>query len=315
MLLNYLKIAWRNLARQKGYAFINIAGLAIGLAACILILLYVVDELGYDRYHDDADRIYRITHQELDLNGTPTLHRVLIDPPIAPLLAEEMPEIEVSARLTPVGPLLGYEDRYIQPENTYWSDPGILQILRIPFVAGEPEGALIEPFSLLLSQTQAHILFGAEDPIGKTVVVNGDESFTVRGVFADLPSNTHLKIDALGSLSTMNAWFGELGWDSPNYATYVRLARGASENAVEEKLADLLARHRPASTTGSTNLLLQPITDIHLRSQLVGEIGENGDIRYVYLLSAVAIFILLIACFNFINLSTAKAARRAREVG
>ncbi|MFQ5570883.1 MAG: ABC transporter permease, partial [Rhodothermales bacterium] len=317
MLENYLKIGLRTLRRYKGYTFINVVGLAVGMAVCVLILLYVQDELSYDRYHDHADRLYRVTHEKLDQNGNSSVHGVLTDPAVAPLLKAEFPEVIRAARLTPVGPLLSYEDRHIESGHCYWADPDLFDIFSMPLVAGRPETALVEPFSLVLSTSKARTLFGDEDPLGKTVVVNNNEAFTVTGVFEDLPNNTHLPIDVLGSMLTLERWFGKTldHWNSPNYATYLRLAEGASPRQLAQKLPRLLEDYQGPEASRLNRLHLQPLTDIHLRSHLVMELAPNGDIRYVYLFSAVALFILLIACINFMNLATARSARRAKEVG
>ncbi len=315
MVKNYLKTALRTLRRYKGYTFINIVGLAVGMAACILILLYVRDELSYDTYHEQAHQLYRVTQQQFNENGTPGVHRVMIDPPVGPLLKADFPDVTHAARLTPVGPLLSVEDRHIDPGRCYWADPDLFDIFSIPLRAGDPQTALVEPFSLVLSASKAAALFGDDDPMGQTVIVNNEESFKVTGVFEDLPANTHLPIDVLGSMATLERWFGALNWDSPNYVTYLRLADGASAEALAQKLPHFLENYQGAEIARLNSLRLQPLTDIHLRSHLVGELAPNGDIRYVYLFSAVALFILLIACINFMNLSTARSAQRAKEVG
>lgn len=315
MFANYLKIALRTLRKYKGYTFINVTGLAVGMAACLVILFYVQDELSYDTYHEHAEQVYRVTQEQFDNEGTSSLHEIMLDPPIAPLLKADFPEVTHAARLTPVGPLLSYEDKHIDSGHCYWADPEVFDIFSIPFLQGNPQSALVEPFTLALSTSKATALFGDEDPLGKTVIVNGDEAFTVTGLFEDLPSNTHLPIDVLGSMATLERWFGELRWDSPNYVTYVRLAEDVNAKQLAQKFPAFFESHRGAEAARLNKLYLQPLTDIHLHSHLVGEIVPNGDIRYVYLLSAVALFILFIACINFMNLSTARSVRRAKEVG
>ena len=315
MLLSHLKTALRSLLRNKGLAGINIVGLAVGIAACLLILLYVADELSYDRHHAHADSVLRVTEQEFDDGGSPGVHRVLIDPPIAPLLKTDLPEVAYAARLTPVGPSLSNGSVHVSSGHCYWTDPDVFDIFTIPLVEGDAATALDAPFSLVLSRTKAKALFGADDPLGKTVLVNNDDPFTVTGVFEDLPANTHLPIDVLGSMATLESWFGTLGWRSPNYATYIRLTEGASAPAVESKLRDFMVRHRGEEIAGRSVLSLQRLTDIHLHSHLVGELDANGDIRYIWLFGGIGLFVLLIACINFMNLSTARATRRAKEVG
>ncbi|MEZ4703237.1 MAG: ABC transporter permease [Rhodothermales bacterium] len=314
MLTNFLTLALRSLWRYRGYTLIHVAGLSIGMAAGLLILLFIRDEFGYDAYHEGADQVYRVTQEVRSETGEAGVHGVLVDPPVAPLLKEAFPEVLYAARLTPVGPSLRRGDQYVSSGDCYWADPDLFDILSVPFVAGDPKTALVEPFSLVLSASKARALFGDAGALGQTVIVNDRDAWTVTGVFEDLPRNTHLPIDVLGSMTTMERWFGQLGWGSPNYATYIRLADGASAAALADKLPAFLERHL-GQDAASSRLHLQPLRDIHLRSHLVGELGANGDIRGVYLFGAVGLFILVIASINFTNLSTARASRRAREVG
>ena len=321
MLKNYARVILRSLSKHKGFAAINILGMSIGIAACLLIFMYVTDEWSYDRYHEHADRIYRITSEQIAADGSSSVQGAMLDPPVGPLLELDFPEVILAARLTPVGPLLSYENRHIDSGNCYWSDPQILDILTIPFAAGDPTNALTRPFSLVLSVSKAEALFGTDahpaDVIGRTVIVNNTESFTVTGIFEDLPHNTHLPIDVLGSLSTMENWFGKelTFWGSPNYFTYVRLNDAKSAEPLAGKLSDFLSRHRDEEWVRLNKLHLQPITDIHLRSEQISNISTGGDIRYVYLLSIIGFFILTIACINYVSLTTARSARRIKEVG
>ena len=315
MVRNYLKIVYRYLLKHKAYTFINVVGLAIGMAACLLIILFVQDERSYDRFYTHADDIYRVTHERFDDDGVPGLHAVLVDPLFAPLMKAEFPEVHEAVRLTPVGPSLSYNDQHIDSGDCYWADAELFEVFDLPFLAGDPETALREPYTLVLSASKARALFGDEEALGKTVVVNSEHAFTVTGVLDDLPANTHLPMDVVGSIATMESWFGPFGWDSPNYATYLLLDEQASPDQLEAKLADFLVQHRGEEMARTNQLHLQPLTDIHLRSHLVGELAPNSDVQYVYLLSAVAFFILFIACVNFMNLTTARATRRAKEVG
>jgi len=318
MLTNYLRIAYRSLLKHRAYTFINVAGLAVGMAACLLILLYVQDELGYDAHHENSDRIYRVSREWLNADGTSSLHAALVDPAIGPLLKQDLPEVSEAVRLSPVFPLLGFEAKHVVAERFFWTDPAVFDVFTIPLLQGDPRTALVEPFTLLLSETTARTLFGDEDALGKTIILNNDDAFTVTGVFQDTPHNTHLHFDALGSITTLARWFGPEGltvWDSPNYATYVLLAEDASSDALRQKMPAFLEAHLDEQARRQTALHLQPVTDIHLHSHLVGDLEPGGDITYVYLFSAIAFFILLIACFNFMNLATARSAGRAREVG
>ncbi len=316
MLFSYLKIALRSFYRHKGYTFINIVGLAVGMAAFLLILFFVQDERSYDRFHRDADRVFRITQEHFNEQGEPTVHSVMLDPPVAPLLKADFPEVTHAARMTPVGPLLSYGDQHISAGACYWTDPDVFEVFTFAVRSGNPAAAFDEPFTLALSATKAEALFGEAEAVGQTVLVNSETPFTVVGVFEDLPANTHLSIDVLGSITTLERWFGApLAWDSPNYLTYVRLAEEADAAAFAAKLPGFWEKHRGAEAAAQTQLHAQPLLDIHLHSHLVGEIKPNGDIRNVYLFSAVAVLILLMACINFMNLATAHATRRAKEIG
>lgn len=316
MFKNYLTVTLRTLVRYKSYTLINVLGLAVGLAACLLILLFVQDELRYDAYHEHGDAVYRITQEALNADGETDVHSVFLDPGYGPLLKAELPEVTHAARLTPVGPLLTVGDRHVDSGDAYWGDPDLFEILSFDFIGGTPETALTEPFSLVLSASKARALFDRTDIVGETVIVNNGDPFTVTGVFADLPEQTHAPADVIGSLNTLERWFNRpLLWDSPNYATYLRLADGATAEQLAAKLPAFMEQHRGAEIAEENRWHLQPLRSIHLESHLVGELAPNGDIRYVYLFSAVALFILLIACINFTNLATARASLRAKEVG
>lgn len=313
---NYLKIAFRVLKRHRSTALINVVGLGIGLAATFLILVYVQDELSYDSYHRDPEALYRITEELLDENDRAVVHRALVDPPIGPLAKLELADVLDSARLTPVGPTLSVDGQHLSCGDCYWGDPGIFRILSFEFLAGDPATALREPFSVVLTSSKARSLFGNSPALGRSVLVNNQDAFQVTGVVADQPSNTHLPLDAVGSMATVDEWFGDTArWGSPNYATYVRLSEGAMPARTAEALGGLLAKRRPVEYTEGSRLHLQPVRDIHLRSGLVGELGANGDIRFVRLFALVGFLILVIACLNFVNLATARSALRAQEVG
>lgn len=314
MIRSYLSLALRILVRHPGYSAINVVGLAVGLASTLLILLFVVDELGYDSFQRDSDRVVRITAEVLDESGASRMERVLLDPGWTPLLNEELPEVEQAVRLTPVGPVLSVGDRKLACGDCYFVDSELLDVLTIDMIHGDPETALAEPSSIVLSRSRAVALFGDEDVVGRRVTLNGNNEVTVTGVFQDVPHNTHLPVDGLGTLSSFG-WFNPTAWDSPNYATYARLAAGTDPADFEAKLADIVQRHRTPQEAAHIRLHVQPVRDIHLHSHRVGELGVNGNSSTVALLAIVALFILVIACINFMNLSTARSSMRAREVG
>ena len=321
MLHNYLSVALRNLRRHPAYSLINITGLAIGMATCILILMYIQDELGYDRYHPHADRVYRIVDdiesggQTVQTAGTPTAW--------GPALKRDFPEIELlvrlrgteSAWLVDLGNTIYYERKVI------WAEPDLFEMFSMPLVLGDPGTALSEPYSMVISEDLAYKYFGAEDPVGKVVNLDNRWDFTVTGVMKNIPTNSHMRPDMFVSYSTMNvigSW--DLGdWEyHRNLYTYIRLREHVSPDEFEAKLPAFLERHagdqyREAGI--SLRPSLQPLVDIHLYSNRESEHEPNGDIRYVALFMVIAFLILIIACINFINLATARSEMRAREVG
>ncbi len=320
MFKNYLLIAWRNLRRYKGYSLINIIGLAIGLAACLLILLWVRDELSYDRYHEKANRIYRVAEFG-EIGGVP--EKLALAPfPAAPAFASEIPEVESYVRLLRGAPLAVVDGRKFDLTDVYFTDPEFFGILTHVFLAGNPMTALSSPGALVLTEGTAHKLFGRTDILGRTVNFNNDYDLTVTGVVKDVPANSHFRFNGLVSIGTvagkqeirqaLESWFRFNGW------SYVLLRENADPAVVEEKMADVTLKHAGEELRKSGSMMsfrLQPLTSIHLKSHLLGEIGINGDIRHVYVFSLIAVFILVIACINFMNLATARSAGRGREVG
>ena len=321
MFQNYLTIAIRNLLRYPAYTLINIVGLAIGLAACMLILRYVWDELSYDRYHPHADRVYRVVDdiesagQTVQTAGSPLGW--------GPALKRDFPEIELFARVrgtTSIWFIMHEEKRYYE-KKVIWADAALLDMFSIPFVAGNPRTALTEPYSIVISEDMAFKYFGGEDPMGK--VLRGDNAwdFTVTGIMRNIRANSHLRPDMIMSLVTRNAIYAnDLDeWEMhENRYTYIRLHENASPDALEAQLPAFVERNKTGRFRDSTKVLrpsLQPLVDIHLHSHRASELEPNGDIRYVALFMIIAFLIPIIACINFVNLATARSAMRAREVG
>ena len=321
MLQNYLTIAIRSLLRYPAYTLINIVGLAIGLAACMLILRYVWDELSYDRYHPHADRVYRIVDdiesagQTVQTAGSPSGW--------GPALKRDFPDIELFARVrgtTSVWFIMHEEKRYYE-KKVIWADAALLDMFSIPLVAGNPRTALTEPYSIVISEDMAFKYFGDEDPMGK--VLRGDNvwDFTVTGVMRNIPANSHLRPDMIMSLVTRNALYPDSldDWEfHENRYTYIRLHENASPEDLEAQLPAFVERNKTGRYRDSSKVLrpsLQPLVDIHLHSHRDSELEPNGDIRYVALFLIIAFLIPLIACINFVNLATARSAMRAREVG
>lgn len=321
MLHNYLTITIRNLLRYPTYTLINIVGLAIGLAACMLILLYVWDELSYDRYHPYADRVYRVVD---DIENAGQTVRTAGSPSgWGPALKRDFPEIELFARVrgTTSTWFIMHEDQRFYENKVIWADAALLDIFSIPFVAGDPRTALIEPYSIVISEEMAIKYFGDDEPMGK--ILRGDNvwDFTVTGVMRNIPANSHLRPDMILSLITRNALYPNSldDWEMhENRYTYIRLHENASPDDLEAQLPAFVERYKSGRFRESTKVLrpsLQPLTDIHLHSHRDSELEPNGDFRYVVMFLIIAFLIPLIACINFVNLATARSALRAREVG
>ncbi len=317
MIKNYLKIALRNFQRHKGYSFINIAGFAIGMACCLLIFIYIRHELSYDRYHKDVNRICRIV---IDIR-TQTANRIfaLVSPTVAPALKADYPQVEhaaraiipSSARLVKRDATFFYEDRFM------YADQELFNIFTIPFIQGIPQEALIRPNSLVISQEMAHKYFGIANPLGEILEIN-QQDYEITGVVEDSPENTHMKYDLIASLETLRDWDEMNNWYSTMFYTYLKLKLGVNVEEFSQQVSRLADKHvgERLESGGSTyHYFLQPLARIHLHSHLRYETEPPGNPVYIYIFSFVGLFILLIACLNFMNLSTARAANRAKEVG
>lgn len=326
MLSNYLKVALRNLLRHKGYSFINVFGLAIVMACCVLIMLYVQDELSYDRYHENADRIYRISRQWMNSDGKVSLHLGHIAPPFGPLLRNDFPGtvLNVVRFIRPGTPLLSYGEKHFQESRFFFVDSTVFSIFSWELIKGDPAKVLAGPNAVVLTESAARKYFGSEDPMGKILRFNQQNDLMVAGVMKDVPRNSHFQADFLCSFVTFENAVGPQNlvnnWGSNNYATYILVPKGFDPDAFAAQLPAFIDRHMRLDPNGQppskgTQLNLWPLTSIHLHSNLDSEIEPNGSISIIYIYSVVAIFVLLIACFNFMNLSTAHASRRAKEVG
>ena len=325
MFKNYLTIAVRNLFKHKGYSVINIMGLAIGMACCVLIILFVQDELSYDQYHEKKDRIYRLA--ESGYIAGKFLEAAVTPAPWAPALVNDYPEIEHAVRLRPPGSrwLVRYEEKRFYEKGFFYADSTVFDVFTLPLVKGHPKTALTAPNTVVFSETMVKKYFGDEDPIGKMITADNVYKFTITGIMRDLPQNSHFHFDFLASYATLPAdsLYGEpatfqTAGFSHNFYTYLLLKEGYPSVELEKKFPDFLDKYlgEQLRTWGiEARPYLQPVTDIHLRSHLDAEIEANSDIRYIYIFSSLACFLLLIACINFMNLATARSAHRAQEVG
>ena len=315
MIKNYLKIALRNLIKHKAFSLINISGLAIGMACCLLIIIFVQDELRYDRFHDKSDRIYRMT-SEWNQRGV-IANYPLIFSGVPPILQNEFSEVQNFVRFDPrLNVLISSGDKKFYEERLFYTDASVFEVFTFPLLKGDPKTALKEPYSIVLTENMAEKYFSGEDPMGQTLSIDNEHDYRIMGILKEIPRNSHIKFDFLASMATLEAQdsrYGKLwAW---NCYTYLLLPEGYSYLDLERKFPDFIRRHRGEKAVEAYTFSLQPLTSIHLHSHLGSEIEPNGDIRYVYIFSAIAFFILLIACINFMNLSTARSANRAKEVG
>jgi putative ABC transport system permease protein len=313
LLWNYFKIAFRKIKRQKGYSFINIAGLAIGIACCILILLWVQDELGYDRFHKNVNEIYRVIAEE-SLPSGEQVQYVPTPPALAPALKEDFTEIVNASRIRPGGrTLVKYGDKLFYEERVIFTEASFFELFTFPFIRGDSKTALSDPFSIVLTEEMAEKYFGEEDPMAKILRIGNQFDFQVTGVIENIPPNSHLRFDFYVPFILLTRFGQDINrWDDNSYYTYVLLQKNVPYQSVKEKISSSIKKHRPVDTH---TLDLQPLTRTHLYSNFLFDIGEHGDIKYVFIFSVLASFILIIACINFMNLATARSGHRAKEIG
>ncbi|MVM30781.1 FtsX-like permease family protein [Spirosoma sp. HMF4905] len=328
MLTNYLKIAWRTLRKQQGFTFINIFGLAVGLACCMLIMLYVLDELSFDQYNAKADRIYRIqTHLKFGGND---MNFALSPDPIGPTLKKDYPQVEQFVRLHRSGTWSVRrtgEPTSLREDNITFADSTLFDVFTLPLVSGDPKRALAEPNTVVISESAAKRHFGNQNPMGQTMLFDNNKTFKVSGVMRDMPQNSHFRSDFFLTMLNDDYEWGQ--WLSNNHYAYILLKPGTNPAVFAKNFDTIIEKYigpQALQTVGTTmeqfrkagneiGYWLIPLTDIHLYSKQQYELAPNGDIQYVYIFSAVALFILLIACINFMNLATARSAKRAKEVG
>lgn len=314
MIGNYLKTALRNLRRHKVYTLINISGLAVGMALCLLIYLLVRHELSYDRYHENSDRIFRLA---MRIDNSTLEHGVAKVADLwGPGGKAAIPEIKDATRFVIMGrALVSRGDRRQYEANGFFADSSTFEIFSWPLLRGDPSTALVGPDKIVLTESFAERWFGGEDPLGQTLRFDSEDVYTVSGVMHDVPANSHFTFDFLVSLESYEHpnrgdWFS---WNQ--FYTYLLLTPGASPDVVSQKFDRLLDRHLEPEQAEGYEPIVQPLTSIHLGSRMHREIEANSDVAYVYIFSTIALFILLIACTNFVSLATARSSQRAREVG
>jgi putative ABC transport system permease protein len=329
MYKSYFKIAWRNVSRNKSLFAINVSGLALGIATSLVILLFVADELSFDRYNAKADRIVRVVLKG-KVNGE-VIKEAVTPAPVAATLVNEFPEVIEGTRIRRAGsPKIAYKSTTYRNSRLAFVDPNFFNVFTLPFLQGDPKTALKDPHTIVITKDEALKYFGNEDPINKLLDFKGtEEQYLVTGVIENVPANSHFHFDLFASMEGVGDSKVD-NWMASNYFNYVVLSEGTNIEELEKKLPAIVEKYMgpQVAQIGMTfekftengneiGLFMQPLTDIHLYSDFAGqtELEAGGDVRTVYIFAAVALFMLLIACINFMNLSTAGATRRNREIG
>lgn len=327
MLSNYFKIAWRNILKNRTMFGINILGLTLGIASCLLIGIFVVDELSYDRYNEHADRMYRVV-LKANINGE-ELKEAVVGAPIGVSLKQDLPQVENATRIAKFyDPEVKYNNETFENLKVAYADANLLDFFTLPVVKGNATNPLENPNAVVITEQEAKHLFGEENAIGKTIFINGNQQ-EVTALIKDIPKTSHFHFDAFVSMNGNNE-AKSTSWVNSGFATYVLLKEGADFTEVEKQFPGMLEKYMGPQiqeaigvsysefkAQNAFGIYLQPLLDIHLKSDFSNktEFENGGDIKYVYIFSVIAVFMLIIACINFMNISTATATKRAREVG
>ena len=327
MIKNYFKVAIRNLWKSKGFSSINIFGLAIGIAVCLLIILFVFDELSYDKFNKKADRIYRVDG-DIKFGGTHFILAVAPDP-MGPTLKKDYPQVEQYVRFRDRGGFrIKKGNENLQENKVIHADSTLFDVFTLPIIAGDPKTALVDPKTIVITEKIAKKYFNSTDVVGKIFVINDTSNYKITGVIKNIPAQSHFNFDFFVSMSTIDE-SRKNNWLSNNFNTYILLKKDADPKAFEKNLETVVNKYVGEQAQQYLNMnmtefkkqgnfdnyALTPLTAIHLHSDKVAELGTNGNLQNVYIFSAIGIFILLIACINFMNLSTAHSSNRAKEVG
>jgi putative ABC transport system permease protein len=318
MFLNYWKIAVRNLIKQKFYSVINIFGLSLGIACCVLIFVYIGYEFSYDDYHKNADNIFRIVSKRTISGQTSELARS--PAPVGPTMVDELPEVKNAVRFSPtVKRVFAYQDKTFFEEGVLYVDQSLFDVFSFEMIEGDPKTALELPFTMVFTEKTAQKYFGNESPVGKMVNWDNKFDYRVTGVVKDPPPNSHFTFNALASFATFIKYDPRIGsWSGGSFQTYLLLEDNVNLEKFEQKMEGFHDKHLgPALKELGIQLetYLQPLKSIHLHSHVQYELGDNSDIRLIYAFWAIAVIVLMIACINFMNLATARSVNRGKEVG
>ncbi len=321
MLKYHVIVAWRVLLKNKLFSATNMSGLAIGFACCTLIALYVIDELSFDLYHTKSSQIYRVLHfndysgDTTKFSNDPNDYQVWGNAPVGPALQSDFPEVQQVVRFSGrKSSLIEYKDKRYQQENIFYADSGVFKMFDWPLMAGDPEKALLAPNTLVLTESTAKKYFGDENPMGKTLKMGEEGNFMVTGIMEDVPPNSHFTFDLLVSMKSFYSNRQQVysNWGYVDFYTYFLVAPGFDISSLQAKMHSFTRRHVP---DWSYQIVFEPLTAAYLYSEAQRQPGITGNLSNLYIFSAIAVFILFIACINFMNLSTARSMTRAKEVG
>ncbi|MFT4740765.1 MAG: putative ABC transport system permease protein [Marivirga sp.] len=317
MFRNYIKIAWRNFWRNKTYSAINIIGFTIGITCSSLLLMLITNELSFDNFYENKERIYRVVEE---YNGEDGNRRFgMVPPPLGKSLSENYPEVEQTSRLYQFGGQIVFQKdgEAYQERDYYYAEDNIFDIFKLNWIAGDPNTALERPYSLVIDEDWAMRLFGTTDVLNKTLESGGENSFLITGVVGELPENSHIQYKILVGIPDNEQWFKDFtaGWDNYGAYTYLLLAADADPNSLQQKIPQLVTKNM--EVPDKHKFELQALSDIHFHSAGIefATDGDRGQLTYIYVFTAIAIFMLLIACINYMNLATAKSLSRGKEIG
>jgi len=320
MIKNYFKIAWRNLWKNKTFTALNLSALTVSLAACLMIYFWISYERSYDRFGANANRVFRVA-LKLEIEKQPVKEFAVTAPPLMPALVKDFPEIESAVRITGDNPLIGYSQQNFFTDRFFYADTTFFKVFGFPLVKGDPNTLLSDINSAVITESIAKKLFGNKEPIGQLITMNDTTPLKISGVAKDLPLNNHFYFDIIVPLKLLETQSGPnsmSGWWNDNYYTYVLLKNAKDAAALDTKIAHIIDKYNGKQNKElglKGTHYLQRLTDIHLHSDLRTELNPNGNIQSLRILAFIAFFLLLVACINYVNLTTATSFKRSKEIG